>query len=98
MREFGSFGRRFGHRTAMPTRSGSFDRLSKEECLNRVIPLGERHLRRTIADFVVHYQRELNHQGIGNELIQPLRALNGQGPVRRHQRIGGMLNYYHRAA
>jgi len=44
----------------------------KEECLARVIPLGERHLRRTIAEFVTHYHAERNHQGIGNELIQPL--------------------------
>jgi hypothetical protein len=29
-----------------------FVRSIKEECLNRVIPLGERHLRRTLADFV----------------------------------------------
>jgi putative transposase len=41
----------------------------KEECLARVILLGERHLRRTIAEFVAHYHRERNHQGIGNELI-----------------------------
>jgi putative transposase len=27
-----------------------FVRAIKEECLNRVIPLGERHLRRTLAD------------------------------------------------
>jgi hypothetical protein len=33
-----------------------------------------------------------------NELIQPLKPLNGQGRVRRHERIGGMLNYYYRAA
>jgi hypothetical protein len=26
----------------------------------------------TIAEFVAHYHRERNHQGIGNELIQPL--------------------------
>jgi hypothetical protein len=63
-----------------------------------VIPLGERHLRRTIAEFVAHYHGERNHQGIDNELIQPLKPLNGPGPVRRHERIGGMLNYYYRAA
>ena len=37
-----------------------------------MILLGERHLRRTIAEFVTHYHDERNHQGIGNELIQPL--------------------------
>jgi putative transposase len=32
-----------------------FVRSIKEECLNRIIPLGECHLRRTIADSVAHY-------------------------------------------
>ena len=75
-----------------------FVRSIKEECLDCVIPLGERHLRRTIAEFVAHYHGERNHQGIGNELIQPLTRSDGPGPVRRRQRIGGMLNYYYRAA
>ena len=75
-----------------------FVRSIKEECLNRVIPLGERHLRRTITEFVAHYHGERNHQGIGNELIQPLDRPAGHGPVRRRQRIGGMLNYYYCAA
>ena len=75
-----------------------FVRSIKEECLARVIPLGERHLRRTIAEFVTHYHAERNHQGIGNELIQPLGRADGQGRVCRRQRIGGVLNYYYRAA
>ena len=40
-----------------------FVRSIKEECLSRVIPFGDRHLRRTIAEFVEHYDRERNHQG-----------------------------------
>jgi transposase InsO family protein len=75
-----------------------FVRSIKEECLNRVLLLGERHLRRTLAEFVVLYHAERNHQGIGNELIQPLRRTDGQGVVRRRQRMGGMLNFYYRAA
>ena len=75
-----------------------FVRSIKDECLNRVIPLGERHLRCAIADFVAHYHGERNHQDIGNELIQPLRRAPVQTPVRRHQRMGGVLNYYYRAA
>jgi hypothetical protein len=30
----------------------------KEECLDRIIPLSERHLRRTPANFVLHYHGE----------------------------------------
>jgi hypothetical protein len=41
----------------------------KEECLDRIVPLGEGHLRRTLQEFAVHYHRERNHQGLGNELI-----------------------------
>jgi transposase InsO family protein len=41
-----------------------FVRSIKEECLNRVIPFGERHLRRTLADFVAHYHGERNHQDL----------------------------------
>jgi transposase InsO family protein len=47
-----------------------FVRSIKEECLHRVIPFRERHLRRTIAAYVEHYHRERNHQGIENELIE----------------------------
>jgi transposase InsO family protein len=75
-----------------------FVRSIKDECLDRVILLGERHLRRTITEFVAHYHAERNHQGIGNELIQPLVRADGHGALCRRQRIGGMLNYYYRAA
>lgn len=32
-----------------------FVRSIKDECLNRVIPLGERHFRRTLVDFIANY-------------------------------------------
>ena len=41
---------------------------------------------------------ERNHQGIGNELIQPLKRAGSQGPVRRRKRMGGMPNSCYRAA
>jgi transposase InsO family protein len=46
-----------------------FVRSIKEECLHCVIPMGERHFRRAIHEFVEHYHRERNHQGLDNELI-----------------------------
>ena len=75
-----------------------FVRSIKEECLNRRIPFGERHHRRAVAEFVAHYHRERNHQGLDNELIDDLAAEGRAGRVRRHQRLGGLLNYYARAA
>jgi hypothetical protein len=66
--------------------------------LDRGIVLGERHLRRSITEFVAHYHTERNHQGLDNELIQPLARPATSGAVHRRQRIGGMLNYYYRAA
>ena len=75
-----------------------FVRSIKEECLSRVIPFGEPHLRRTMAEFVEHYHRERNHQGLDNELIVGAPPVEGGYRIRRRQRLGGLLNYYARAA
>ena len=74
-----------------------FVRSLKEECLDRIIPLGEGHFRRAVAEFVAHYHRERNHQGLENALIDGA-PTTGAGPVRRQSRLGGVLNFYKRAA
>jgi len=64
-----------------------------------VIPFGERQLRRMIAEYVEHDHRERNHQGLANELIEGASAVEENiGRIRRRQRLGGLLNYYCRAA
>jgi putative transposase len=63
-----------------------------------VIPFGERHLRRTIAEFIEHYHSERNHQGLGNELIDGAPPSDRVDRIRRRQRLGGLLNYSCRAA
>jgi putative transposase len=75
-----------------------FVRSIKSECLSRVIPLGDRHLRRTIAESVAHYDGERNHQGLDNELIDGAPPVDSGHRIRRRQRPGGLLNYYARAA
>jgi transposase InsO family protein len=75
-----------------------FVRSIKEECLDRIIPLGERHFRRAIAEFVEHYHRERNHQGLRNALIVGGPPSGTAGQVYRRPRLGGLLNYYGRAA
>ena len=76
-----------------------FVRTIKECCLDRMIFFGEESLRTAIQNFVTHYHTERNHQGLSNRLISPQPGHSGKtGAVRRHQRLGGMLNYYYRAA
>ena len=75
-----------------------FVRSIREECLDRLIFFGERRLLRALDEFVAHYHRERNHQGLGNELITPATAAARGTRVRCRDRLGGLLRYYHRAA
>ncbi len=70
----------------------------RQECLSKIIPLGDRHLRHILKEYVAHYHAERPHQGIGNRLLCPAVAANGPGPIKRRQRLGGVLNFYSRAA
>ena len=75
-----------------------FVRSIREECLNRLILFGEHRLLRAVDEFVAHYHKERNHQGLGNALIVPeVDPLRGPR-VRCRERLGGLLRYYHRAA
>jgi putative transposase len=74
-----------------------FVRTIKESCLDQMIFFGEDMLRSTIREFVTHYHYERNHQGLDNRLVIAARSTNAvRGPVRKHERIGGLLNYYYR--
>lgn len=76
-----------------------FVRSIKDECLNRMIFVGQASLRRAIAHYLAHYHMERNHQGLDNRLIRAERSCGAnEGAVRRRTRLGGMLNYYYRAA
>jgi transposase InsO family protein len=76
-----------------------FVRSIKEECLNRMIFVGQASLRRAVREFIVHYHQERNHQGLGNRLLRlPKGAPAANGSVRRSARLGGVLNFYYREA
>lgn len=76
-----------------------FVRSIRDECLNRVIPLGERHLQRLIYEYVEHYNQDRPHQGLGNELVIPdADRPVGNGPVEKTERLGGLLKSYRQAA
>jgi putative transposase len=75
-----------------------FVRSIKEECLDRLIPIGERHFRRAVAEYVGHYHGERNHQGLDNRLISGPPVINMTSRVRRRSRLAGLLNFYERVA
>jgi putative transposase len=75
-----------------------FVRSVKEGCLNRLVMLGEAHLRRTRVAFTEHSHRERNHQGLQDRLIMPMPAEPPHSPIRCRARLGGLLRYYYRAA
>ncbi len=74
-----------------------FVRSIKSECLDQMILLGRESLVRAIAKYIAHYHDERSHQGIGNHLICGAET-QSMGCVVVEQRLGGLLNYYHRQA
>lgn len=71
----------------------------KRECLDRLILFGEGHLRRTLREFVAHYNQDRPHQGIGNRRI--MNADDGVQEIREvvaDERLGGLLRSYRYSA
>ncbi len=75
-----------------------FVRSIKEECLNRVVALGEGHLRLLVREYAAHYHHERNHQGLGNQLLKPMQFASADADVHRRERLGGLLSFYYRDA
>ncbi len=76
-----------------------FFRSLKSECINRMLFFGENSLRKAIKEYLVHYHRERNHQGLDHCIIQPEEEVGqGDGEIACRERLGGLLNYYYRKA
>jgi putative transposase len=77
----------------------------RRELLDRLLILGETHLRATLAKYQVHYNTARPHQGIAQrvpvgEYDGALLAVADLGRERIHRRavLGGLINEYSRAA
>jgi transposase InsO family protein len=75
-----------------------FVRSIKDECLDRMIFVGQESLRRAVGEYMEHYHSERNHQGLENRLIVPRAMEAKDGVILRHARLGGALNFYYRTA
>src|SRR4029434_2604773 len=56
----------------------------------------EASLRHALTQYVEHFHHERNHQGKGIVLLLPTVSPDTarQGPIRCHERLGGLLKYY----
>ena len=71
----------------------------KSECLNKIIPLGEKHLRLAIREYMEHYHTERNHRGLDSRIIYADGNVGRhEGVVKKRSRLGGVLDYYYRDA
>jgi hypothetical protein len=74
-------------------------RTVREDCLDWLLILGEHHLRRVLHEYVGHYNRSRPHRALS--LRAPLSAgqpITATGEVIRHDRLGGLIHEYERAA
>lgn len=71
----------------------------KSETLGRMIFFGGKMLRRAVSSYLDHYHEERNHQGFGNQIIEPGDEVGrDEGEIQCRERLGGLLRYYDRDA
>ena len=77
----------------------------RRELLDRMLILGERHLRAVLAEYQAHYNTARPHQGIaqrvpGAEPDAPRATVTGINTqqIRQKPVLGGLINEYTRAA
>ncbi len=71
----------------------------REECLDKLLILGERHLQRVLSTYVDYYNHARPHQGLDQRSPVPLDSAARAGPIYRRDLLGGVLHdYYRRAA
>ncbi len=72
----------------------------REECLDKILILGEGHLGRVLKTYITYYNHARPHQGLDQQCPVPLmRSAARDSPIERRDILGGVLHdYYRRAA
>jgi len=69
------------------------------ECLDHVIVINERHLRRLLRSYLAYYNATRPHQSLHNQSPHPREAQKpAAGPVVAIPQVGGLHHRYQRAA
>jgi transposase InsO family protein len=77
-----------------------FVRTVRSECLDWLLILNGRHLEHVLRVYVDHYNTQRPHRGVGLRPPDPtnLGATPTVREVGRHDRLGGLIHEYYRAA
>jgi putative transposase len=70
----------------------------REECLDRLIILNERHLRRVLQEYITYYNERRPHQSLAQDSPLGLESGSIQGPIRCRHVLGGIIRDYYRDA
>ncbi len=73
-------------------------RSARAECLDHLLIANEAHRRRVLAEYVTYYNQARPHQGLEQRCPVALATPARDGPVRRRDRLGGLLHDYYREA
>ncbi len=70
----------------------------REECLDRLIILNERHLRCVLNEYIAYYNARRPHQGIEQDSPLGLEPASPKGSIRYREVLGGIIRDYYRVA
>lgn len=66
----------------------------RQECLDKLVFLGDWHVRRVLAQYITFYNTRRPHQGLHQQCPVPLTVLSSQGIVQRRDILGGIIHDY----
>jgi putative transposase len=74
----------------------------RRECLDQILIISRTHLERVLREYVAHHNTHRPHRSLEQQpplpKPTPVPAQDGEWRVRRHDRLGGLLREYERAA
>ncbi len=70
----------------------------REECLDKVLILGEGHLQRVLTTYVSYYNTARPHQGIHQQCPIRMESMPRAGLIERRDILGGVIHDYYRPA
>ncbi len=89
-------GRGFDHGAANETDTPS--KIIREECLDHLLIINERHLRRVLIEYITFYNEARPHQGIEQLTPIPNNQCGKDGIIQHRDVLGGLLHDHYRQA